>query len=75
MQAGKPAPDPYLAAAALLGVDPADCMAIEDSPTGVGSALAAGCRTVAVPHVVDVEPQPGLTVVPTLTGLRLADLW
>jgi len=74
VQAGKPAPDPYLAAAALLGVDPADCMAIEDSPTGVGSALAAGCRTVAVPHVVDVEPRPGLTVVPTLTGLRLADL-
>lgn len=75
VQAGKPAPDPYLAAAALLGVDPTDCMAIEDSPTGVGSALAAGCRTVAVPHVVDVEPQAGLTVVPTLTGLRLADLW
>jgi HAD superfamily hydrolase (TIGR01509 family) len=71
---GKPAPDPYLAAAALVGADPADCFAIEDSPTGVASALAAGCRTVAVPHVVDVEPRPGLTMLSTLAGVRLADL-
>jgi HAD superfamily hydrolase (TIGR01509 family) len=74
---GKPAPDPYLQAAALLGVDPADCVAIEDSPTGVASALAAGCRTVAVPHVVDVEPRPGLTVWPDLVGVtaeRLGEL-
>jgi beta-phosphoglucomutase-like phosphatase (HAD superfamily) len=71
---GKPAPDPYLAAAALLGVDPADCIAIEDSPTGVASAMAAGCRTTAVPHVVDVVSRPGLTVLTTLEGVRLADL-
>jgi HAD superfamily hydrolase (TIGR01509 family) len=71
---GKPAPDPYLAAAALLGVDPAECVAIEDSPTGVASALAAGCRTIAVPHVVDVEPRPGLTMWPDLAGRTLADL-
>ena len=71
---GKPAPDPYLAAAALVGVDPADCLAIEDSPTGVASAVAAGCRTVAVPHVVDVDPRPGLRILPTLDGVRLADL-
>ncbi len=71
---GKPAPDPYLAAAALLGVDPADCIAIEDSPTGVASAMAAGCRTLAVPHVVDVEARSGLTAWPTLAGQTLADL-
>lgn len=71
---GKPAPDPYLAAAALLGLDPSDCVAIEDSPTGIASALAAGCRTVAVPHVVDVEPRSGLTVLASLDGVRLADL-
>lgn len=71
---GKPAPDPYLAAAALVGVDPADCLAIEDSPTGVASALAAGCRTVAVPHVVAVEPRHDLEIVPTLAGVSLADL-
>lgn len=72
--AGKPAPDPYLAAAELLGVDPTRCVAIEDSPTGVASALAAGCRTIAVPHVVTVGPQPGLTMWTTLDGVTLADL-
>jgi HAD superfamily hydrolase (TIGR01509 family) len=45
---GKPAPDCYLAAADLLGVDPADCVAIEDSDTGALSAIAAGMRTIAV---------------------------
>lgn len=71
---GKPAPDPYLTAAALLGVEPSECIAIEDSPTGVASALAAGCRTLAVPHVVDVEPRSGLTIWPTLEGRTLSDL-
>lgn len=71
---GKPAPDPYLAAATLLGVDPAECIAIEDSPTGTASALAAGCRTLAVPHVVDVEPRSGLTIWPTLEGRTLTEL-
>ena len=71
---GKPAPDPYLVAARLLEVDPAECVAIEDSPTGVASALAAGCRTIAVPHVVDVDPRPGLTIWTGLEGRTLADL-
>ena len=72
---GKPAPDPYLAAAELIGVDPGDCVAIEDSPTGVASALASGCRTVAVPHVVAVVEQPGLVIRETLAGVGLADLF
>lgn len=42
----KPAPDPYLQAAELLETDPASCIAVEDSPVGVRSALAAGVRTV-----------------------------
>ncbi|MBG0832745.1 HAD family phosphatase [Planomonospora sp. ID67723] len=46
---GKPLPDPYLRAAAGLGVDPADCVAVEDSPTGVAAARAAGCLVIAVP--------------------------
>ena len=71
---GKPAPDPYLAAAALIDVDPTRCVAIEDSPTGVASALAAGCRTLAVPHVVAVEQRAGLTVWESLEGRTLADL-
>ncbi|WP_256862490.1 HAD family phosphatase [Microbispora sp. GKU 823] len=44
----KPAPDPYLAAAARLGVDPAACVAVEDSPTGVASARSAGCAVIMV---------------------------
>ncbi|GAA1813870.1 HAD family phosphatase [Luedemannella flava] len=50
----KPDPMPYLTAAAALGVDPADCVAIEDSRAGVASALAAGCVVIAVPQEVPV---------------------
>lgn len=45
---GKPYPDPYLEAARRLDVDPEKCVAIEDSPTGIAAARAAGCRVVAV---------------------------
>ncbi|MEU4407278.1 HAD family phosphatase [Streptosporangium sp. NPDC023963] len=45
---GKPLPDPYLRAASGLGLDPADCVAVEDSPTGLAAARAAGCRVVSV---------------------------
>ncbi len=47
--ASKPAPDPYLLAAAHLGVDPARCVVLEDSDAGMRSALAAGCACVLVP--------------------------
>jgi HAD superfamily hydrolase (TIGR01509 family) len=53
---GKPHPEPYLEAARRLGVDPADCIALEDSPTGVRSAVAAGCVTFGIPHHVPVPP-------------------
>lgn len=71
---GKPDPEPYLAAAAALGVDPGACVAIEDSPTGVASAVAAGCATLGVPHVVPVAAAPGLTIVDSLAGVDLARL-
>ncbi len=71
---GKPDPEPYAAAAAALGVDPARCVAIEDSPTGVASAIAAGCATLGVPHVVSLPPAEGLTLVDSLTEVALADL-
>ena len=61
-------------AAALLGADPAHCVAIEDSPTGVAAALASGCATLGVPHVVDLEPAPGLTIAGTLTVDKLSRL-
>ena len=46
---GKPAPDIYLAGAAALGLKPENCLAIEDSPTGVEAAWRASCRTIIVP--------------------------
>ncbi len=46
---GKPAPDVYLAAASRLGTEPARCLALEDSVTGVAAAKAAGMRCIAVP--------------------------
>jgi sugar-phosphatase len=48
VERGKPAPDPYLAAAEALGVDPADCLVVEDAVSGIRSGLAAGCATLAV---------------------------
>jgi HAD superfamily hydrolase (TIGR01509 family) len=48
----KPHPEHYLAAATALGVDPARCVAIEDSPAGIASALAAGCVVLAIPNEV-----------------------
>ena len=45
---GKPAPDPYLRAAELLGVDPAGCLVLEDAPAGIASARAAGMTAWAV---------------------------
>jgi HAD superfamily hydrolase (TIGR01509 family) len=72
---GKPDPEPYLKAAADLGVPPQDCVAIEDSPTGVAAALAAGCRTIGVPHAVPLdEDTPGLTIVRSLAGIGVEEL-
>ncbi|MEP7179534.1 MAG: HAD family phosphatase [Pseudonocardiales bacterium] len=71
---GKPHPEAYLTAAARLGVDPAYCVAIEDSPTGIASAERAGCIVVAVPHTVPVDPGPLRTVVGSLADLSLARL-
>ena len=48
---GKPAPDIYIYAASLLGLKPEECIALEDSPNGIRSAHAAGCKTVMVPDL------------------------
>ena len=52
---GKPAPDIYLLGAKELGLDPAECLALEDSPTGILSAYRAGCLPVMIPDL----DQPG----------------
>ncbi|MDR2983969.1 MAG: HAD family phosphatase [Nocardiopsaceae bacterium] len=68
----KPHPEPYQLAASLIGADPRACVALEDSPNGVLSALAAGCITIAVPGVAPVAPRPGLTIVGSLADVHLA---
>lgn len=62
----KPDPEPYLAACRALRVPPAACVAVEDTPTGVASAEAAGCQVLAVPSVAPIDPAPGRTVLGSL---------
>ncbi|WP_039778398.1 HAD family hydrolase [Nocardia cerradoensis] len=71
---GKPAPDPYLRAAQLLGVAPEDCVAVEDSPTGSAAGLAAGCRVLVVPCEIAVPSRPGLEFRESLVGLTVDEL-
>ncbi|MFP4235505.1 MAG: HAD family hydrolase [Nitriliruptoraceae bacterium] len=70
----KPAPDGYLAAASELEVDPAGCVVVEDSPTGVAAAEAAGMRVLAVPASVPVPAAPTRRVVASLEGVDLGVL-
>jgi HAD superfamily hydrolase (TIGR01509 family) len=70
----KPHPEPYLNAARLLGVDPAGCVAIEDSPTGAAAAEAAGCTVLAVPSEVPVPAGERRTIRDSLAGVDLAYL-
>lgn len=51
----KPDPEPYRTACARLGLAPADCLAVEDTPVGVRSASAAGLRVVAWPHALSAQ--------------------
>ena len=71
---GKPHPEPYLMAARLLGVTPEDCVAFEDSVTGLTSAEAAGTKAVGVTNIVPIPEQPGRIIWPTLEGVTLRDL-
>ena len=71
---GKPHPEAYLTAAVRLGVDPRHCVAIEDSPTGIASAEAAGCVVVAIPHRVPVPAAPGREIVASLSDLDVERL-
>jgi HAD superfamily hydrolase (TIGR01509 family) len=71
---GKPHPEPYLAAARLLGADPSRCAVIEDSPNGSRSGTAAGCRVLAIPRAAPIEPHPLITVARSLAEVDLASL-
>ncbi len=71
---GKPHPDPYLLAAERLGVEAADCVAIEDSVTGATSARAAGCAVLVVPAALPVNSLTGVFFRESLRGMSLAGL-
>lgn len=55
--APKPAPDIYLRAAELLGVDPAQSLGFEDSETGASAAIGAGLQLIAVPSLPGQDPR------------------
>lgn len=71
---GKPAPDPYERAAALLGLAPSVCLAVEDSATGTASAEAAGCAVLVVPNDVEVPAGPRRRHIASLADVAVADL-
>jgi beta-phosphoglucomutase-like phosphatase (HAD superfamily) len=66
--APKPAPDPYLLAASLFGVDPARCLVFEDSEAGAEAAHRAGCVVVQVPDVVPSQGRWAHHLAPDLLG-------
>ena len=70
----KPAPDVYLAAAAELGADPEQCVALEDSETGVAAARAAGMTVIGVPSFPGVDLGAADLVVPSLHDERVWEL-
>lgn len=71
---GKPHPEPYQKACALLGVEPEDCLVLEDSITGARAGNAAGSVVVGIPNIVDIPPAPRRVIVPSLVDLDVASL-
>lgn len=71
---GKPDPEIYLRAVSSLGVEVRHCLAIEDSPSGVGAILAAGVTPVAVPFMVDIPHDDRLVFLPSLEGIGVDTL-
>lgn len=70
----KPDPEPYLTAARLLGVPVEQCVAFEDSRSGVASAVASGAHVVAVEVMQALADRPGLSRVGSLADVTLADV-
>ncbi len=71
---GKPDPEAYLMAARRLGVDPRQCVAIEDSPAGVRSAHASGAVTLGVKRHATLPSVPGVSRLTNLDGVGLDGL-
>jgi HAD superfamily hydrolase (TIGR01509 family) len=70
----KPHPEPYLRAAELLGVAPADSVAIEDSLVGLASAVASGATSIGVPHIVPLPESDEHTLWVSLEGKTADDV-
>jgi beta-phosphoglucomutase-like phosphatase (HAD superfamily) len=66
---GKPLPEPFLRAAYLAGVDPADAFAVDDSLTGAMAGLAAGMKTIFWPEA-PMQGPPGAIVISSAEELR-----
>jgi beta-phosphoglucomutase-like phosphatase (HAD superfamily) len=71
---GKPHPEPYLKAAELLGVKAEECVAFEDSISGLRSAESAGTKAVGIKNIVEIPVVPGRIIWPTLQGVSISDL-
>jgi len=70
----KPDPQGYLQAASLLGVNPADCLVIEDSVPGCTAGRASGASVLAIPSMTPLDPCPGQVVRNSLTEVSVEDL-
>jgi HAD superfamily hydrolase (TIGR01509 family) len=70
----KPHPEPYLLGAAALGVPITQCVALEDSPTGLRSAVSSGAVALGIPNILSLGTAPAHAVLPTLEGLHAAAL-
>jgi HAD superfamily hydrolase (TIGR01509 family) len=71
---GKPHPEAYEKAAALLGFAPKNCIAFEDSVTGLASAEAAGTYAIGIPNIIEIPQNPGRILWPTLEGVSYNQL-
>lgn len=71
---GKPHPEPYLRGATELGLAASQCVAIEDSTTGIASAVASGAATIGVPLHLTLQPSSEYTLWPSLAGKSVIDL-
>lgn len=70
----KPHPEPYLKAAAHLGIDISDALVIEDSPTGLRAGIAAGAVTLGVPHMVPLDDAGANALWSSLKGRTAVDV-
>jgi len=70
----KPFPDPYLQAADALGIDIADAVALEDSPTGLQAAVSARAVAIGVPHIVSLDGLDADAIWDSLAGRDVDDL-